>query len=245
LNEEHRIQAANGREMLLRKFKNWKLDLNDEAIRKILKKYDLKLAADFYYELASGKIDPLDVKSIFIEEEEESLKNRIEELLSPTEAKDLTFEGGDDFLIIDNNLKNVNHKLAKCCNPVFGDSVFGFVTINDGIKIHRNHCPNATQMKERFPYRILKAKWKNTESPGSFLTTIHVSGTDHLGIVSEISHIISKDIGAQLRSINIDSSRGKFEGTLKISVYNTDHLEFLIHKLKKVKGVTSVSRGEN
>jgi len=245
LNEEHRIQAANGREMLLRKFKNWKLDLNDEAIRKILKKYDLKLAADFYYELASGKIDPLDVKSIFIEEEEESAKNRIEELLSPTEAKDLTFEGGDDFLIIDNNLKNVNHKLAKCCNPVFGDSVFGFVTINEGIKIHRNNCPNATQMKERFPYRILKAKWKNTESPGSFLTTIHVSGTDHLGIVSEISHIISKDIGAQLRSINIDSSRGKFEGTLKISVYNTDHLEFLIHKLKKVKGVTSVSRGEN
>ena len=244
LNEEQKIQAANGREMLLRKFKNWKLDLNDEAIRKILKKYDFKLAADFYYDLAKGKIDPLDVKSIFIEEEEETAKSKVEEVL-PQTAKNLTFEGADDYLIIDNNLKNVNHKLAKCCNPVFGDSVFGFVTINDGIKIHRQKCPNAPQMKERFPYRIIQAKWKDTESPGSFLTTIYISGTDQLGIVSEISHIISKDMGAQLRSINIGSVQGKFEGALKISVYNTDHLEFLVHKLKKVNGVTSVSRGEN
>ncbi len=244
LNEERKNQAALGRETLARKFKNWKIELNDEAIRRILKKYDYKLAADFYFDLADGKIDPLDVKSIFTEKEEESTKNRIEELLPKNEVKDLTFDGGDDYLIIDNNLKNINHKLARCCNPVFGDSVFGFVTISEGIKIHRNNCPNAPQMKERFPYRVIKARWKNVESPGSFFTSVHISGTDETGIVADISHIISKDVGAQLRSINIETDRGKFEGILKLSVYNIDHLEFLIHKLKKIKGVTSVSRGE-
>jgi len=245
LNEEKRKQAAHGREILLRKFKNWKLDLNDEAIRKILKKYEFKLALDFYCELAEGKIDPLDIKSLFTEKEEgENARLKIEDLLPKKEIQELTFDGGEDYLVIDNNLKNINYKLARCCNPVFGDSVFGFVTINDGIKIHRNSCPNAPQMKERFPYRIIKAKWKDTASPGAFITTLYISGTDEKGIVSEISHIIAKDTGAQLRSINIGSERGKFEGVLKISVYNIDHLEFLIHKMKNVKGVISVTRGE-
>ncbi len=245
LNEEKRKQAAHGREILLRKFKNWKLDLNDEAIRKILKKYEFKLALDFYCELAEGKIDPLDVKSLFTEkEEDENVRRKIEDLLPKKEIQELTFDGGEDYLVIDDNLKNINYKLARCCNPVFGDSVFGFVTINDGIKIHRNSCPNAPQMKERFPYRIIKAKWKDTASPGAFLTTLYISGTDEKGIVSEISHIIAKDTGAQLRSINIGSERGKFEGVLKISVYNIDHLEFLVHKMKNVKGVISVTRGE-
>src|SRR5690606_19961635 len=98
----------------------------------------------------------------------------------------LTFESGDDFLVIDNNLKNVNYKLAQCCNPVFGDSIYGFVTIREGIKIHRNSCPNAPQMKERFPYRIIKAKWRDTTNKSSFLTSLHISGIDEEGIVSEI-----------------------------------------------------------
>jgi GTP diphosphokinase / guanosine-3',5'-bis(diphosphate) 3'-diphosphatase len=245
LNEEKKNLAAQGREILLRKFKNWKLDLNDEAIRKILKKYEFKLAVDFYCELANGRIDPLEVKSLFTgKTEEESTRKKIEELLPPREVQEFTFEGGDDYLVIDNNLKNINYQLARCCNPVFGDSIFGFVTIKEGIKIHRTSCPNAPQMRERFPYRVIKAKWKEITSPGAFITTLHVSGTDEAGIVSEISHIIAKDTGARLRSINIDSNRGRFEGILKISVYNLDHLEFLIHKMKKVKGVVSVTRGE-
>ena len=245
LNEEKKHVAAQGREILVRKFKNWKLELNDEAIRKILKKFDFKLAMDFYCALAEGKINPLEVKSLFTEkQEEESNRLKVEELLSAKEVEALTFDGGDDYLIIDNDLKNVNYQLARCCNPVFGDAVFGFVTIRDGIKIHRTRCPNAPQMKERFPYRIIKAKWKETVSPGAFYTTLHVSGVDEEGIVSDLSHIIAKDTGARLRSIHINSSRGKFEGMLKLSVYNIDHLEFLIHKMKKVKGVLSVTRGE-
>lgn len=246
LNEEKKNLAAQGREILLRKFKNWKLELNDEAIRKMLKKYDFKLAVDFYGEVANGKIDPLEIKSLFVEKPaEESPRQTMEELLPVQDVSDFSYDGGDDFLVIDNNLKDVNFKLARCCNPVYGDPVFGFVTINDGIKIHRTNCPNAPQMRERFPYRIIRARWKETTAPGAFLTTLHVSGTDEAGIVSEISHIIAKDTGARLRSININSHKGKFEGILKLSVLNLDHLEFLMHKMKKVKGVLSVSRGEH
>jgi GTP pyrophosphokinase len=247
LNEERNRQAAQGKEIIVRKFKNWKLELNDEAIRKMLKKYGFKLAADLYYDIAAGKIDPLDIKSLFAgKTEEESAKRTLEELLPKNEIKDLSFEGGDDFLVIDNNLRNLNYKLAPCCNPVFGDIIFGFVSIGEGIKIHRKNCPNAPQMRERFPYRIIKAKWREDSGAGrsSFLATLYISGTDELGIVSDISHIIAKDIGTQMRSINIESDRGNFEGILKVLVYNLDHLEFLIHKLKKVKGVISVTRGE-
>lgn len=244
LNEERNSQAANGREILIRKFKNWKMDLNDDAIRKMLKKFGFKLAVDLYFDVAIGKIDPLDIKSLFNEKEEEGAKSKVEELLPIKEVKELAFESGDDFLVIDNNLKNVNYKLAQCCNPVFGDGIFGFVTISEGIKIHRNNCPNAPQMKERFPYRVIKAKWRETTARSSFIATLHISGIDETGIVSEVTHIISKDIGAQMRSVNIESEQGKFEGRLKISVYNLDHLEFLVHKLKKVKGIISVTRGE-
>ncbi|MCY1722626.1 RelA/SpoT family protein [Prolixibacteraceae bacterium Z1-6] len=244
LNEERNSQASQGREILLRKFKNWKMDLNDDAIRKILKHFSFKLAVDLYYEIAIGKIDPLEVKSLFIEKEEESAKKTVEEILPKNEVKDLTYDGGDDFLVIDNNLKDVNYKLAQCCNPVFGDKIFGFVTITEGIKIHRVSCPNAPQMRERFPYRIIKAMWKDSTNRGSFLTSLHISGTDEVGIVSEVTHIIAKDMGTQMRAINISTEKGSFEGVLKISVYSLDHLEFLITKLKKVKGIISVTRGE-
>ena len=245
LSDEKKRMAAQGREMLIRKFKNWKLELNDDAIRKILKKYDFKLAVDFYFELAKGKIDPLDVKSVFTDKSvEESSPRKIEELVQDKLEKESSAGAEKDYLIIDDDLKNVNYKLAKCCNPVFGDSVFGFVTVNHGIKIHRNSCPNAIRLKERFPYRVVKAKWKESSVQGAFVTTLYISGSNEPGLVSEISHIIAKDTGAQLRSLNINSEKGKFDGILKISVHNVGHLEFLIQKMKKAKGVISVTRGE-
>ena len=194
--------------------------------------------------MESGKIAPLDVKAIFTKKEEESAKIKVEDLLTTNETKDLAFEGGDDFLIIDKDLKNIVYKLAQCCNPVFGDKIFGFVTISEGIKIHRRNCPNAPEMIQRYPYRIIKSKWRDTKSRSSFITTLHISGIDEVGVVSEISHVIAKDIGTQLSSINIESDKGKFEGILKVSVYSLDHLEFLIIKLNEVKGVVSVTRGK-
>jgi GTP pyrophosphokinase len=244
LSDEKKRVSAQGREILIRKFKNWKLELNDDAIRKILKKYEFKLAADFYYELAKGKIDPLDVKSAFTDKTAVEIGSvRIEELVQDKIVKEPAGDG-EDYLIIDDDLKNVNYKLARCCNPVFGDSVFGFVTVNHGIKIHRNSCPNAIQLKERFPYRVVKAKWKESSGQGAFVTTLFIAGSDEPGLVSDISHIIAKDTGAQLRSMNINTEKGKFDGILRLSVHNVGHLEFLIQKMKKVKGVISVTRGE-
>ena len=244
LNEEQRKEAANGREILLRKCKNWKVELNDEAIRKLLKHYKLKLAADLYYNIASEKTDVLEIKNLLTEKEEESSRVKIEEVLSTEDAGSLTFDSSDEFLIIDDQLKNVIYKLAPCCNPVFGDEIFGFVTINEGIKIHRKTCPNAPQMTRRFPYRMVKARWKGSSARGSYLATLFISGTGHDGLLPQITKVVAKDIGSQIRSVNIESEKGEFESILKISVRDREHLDFLIHRIKKIKGIVSVTRGD-
>lgn len=245
LNEERNNLASQGKEMIARKFKNWKIELNDEVVRKILKKYGFKLANDFYYDIAVNKIEPLEIKALVSEKpEEETTRLKIEDLLSKAEAKELQYENNDDILVIDNNIKNLNYRLAPCCNPVFGDSVFGFVTINEGIKIHRENCPNSPQMHERYPYRIIKARWQNSSFRSSFPTTLHISGTGDPDMLSNITSIISKDGGTHIRSVNIDSDSEKFDGIFKIMVYDLEHLDFLIQKLVKIKGVLSVTRGE-
>ncbi len=244
LNEARKREAANGKEVIIRKFKNWKIELNDETIRKLLKHYNLKLASDLYYNISTGKIDTLHIKSLVKEEEKLSVRSKLEEILPSDLIREVPADSGDDFMIIDSNIKDVNYKLAPCCNPVYGDEIFGFVTIHEGIKIHRISCPNAPQMIERFPYRLVKARWRPASGKGSFLTTLFITGKDTLGIVSEISHVIAKDFGVQMRSINVESDRGEFKGMLKILVHNLEHLDFLIHKLKNMKGITSVSRGD-
>lgn len=245
LNEARKREAANGREILLRKFKNWKIELTDDIIRKLLKHYGIKLASDLYFQISTGKIDTLQIKSLIREEEKEALRSRLGEILPADPGKELVADGGDDFMIIDSNIRDVNYKLAPCCNPVYGDEIFGFVTIHEGIKIHRVSCPNAPQMVERFPYRLVKARWKPTTGRGSFLTTLFITGVDSLGIVSEISHVIAKDLGVQMRSINVESNRGEFRGVLKIWVHNLEHLDFLLHKLRNLKGINSVTRGDH
>ncbi len=245
LNEEKKREAANGKEILNRKFKNWKIELTDEIIRKLLKNWGLKLASDLYYQISRGKIDTLQIKAFVRAEEKQSVRSKLEEILPSEAPRDVGGEGSDDYLIIDNSILNVNYKLAPCCNPVYGDEIFGFVTIRDGIKVHRVSCPNAPQMIERFPYRLIKAKWRQTSAKGSFLTTLFINGTDSLGIVSEISHVIARDFGVQMRSIHVDSDKGEFRGVLKIWVHSVEHLDFLMHKLRNMKGISSVSRGEN
>jgi len=246
LNEEQKKEAENGKEMLLRKLKNWKIEYNDIVIRDLLKHYKLKLAADLYYNVSVGKIEPLEIKEILTGgKKEETVQEKLSEILPASDLKDLTFDSGGDFLVIDNDIKNINYKLAQCCNPIFGDNIFGFVTIREGIKIHRVNCPNARQMIERYPYRVIKARWKETGKRNSFQTTIHISGTDEMGLVSDISHIISKDVGVQMRSISVNSENGNFEGTLRVYVNDLAHLDFLMQKLRNVRGVLSVGRADN
>jgi guanosine-3',5'-bis(diphosphate) 3'-pyrophosphohydrolase len=244
LNEDVKREAENGKEILFRKVKNWKIEYNDESIRKLLKHFKFKLAQDLYYNVSIGKIDPLEIKDLLVEKKEESAKLLVADMLPKEKVQELEFSSGDDYLVIDNNLKNVIYKLAPCCNPIFGDDIFGFVTIGEGIKIHRSSCPNAPQMIERYPYRFIKAKWQETKKKSSFQATIRISGTDEMNIVGQISHVVSKDIGVQMRSINIDSSNGAFDGTLRVFVNGLDHLDFLMNKLKSINGVVSVSRAD-
>ncbi|RKD89902.1 RelA/SpoT family protein [Mangrovibacterium diazotrophicum] len=245
LNEERKREAENGKEILTRKLKNWKIEYNDELIRTLLKHYQLKLAQDLYYNISVEKIDTLDIKEVITaKDDNQSAKSKLEESLPVEQYNDMEFTGGDDYLVIDNNIKDVTHKLAQCCNPIFGDDIFGFVTIKEGIKIHRSSCPNARQMFERYPYRIIPAKWRDSNKKSSFQATIKLSGTDDVGIVAQISHVISKDIGVSMRSINIDSTNGEFEGTLRVYVNNIEHLEFLMRKLQHIKGIVHVSRAD-
>jgi GTP pyrophosphokinase len=244
LNEEVKKEAENGKELLLRKIKNWKIEYNDDSIRKLLKHFKLKLAQDLYYNISIGKIDPLEIKELLVEKKEETAKQLISEILTKEKIQELEFTSGDDYLVIDNNLKNVIYKLSPCCNPIFGDPIFGFVTIKEGIKIHRLTCPNAPQLYERYPYRIIKAKWQETKKKSSFQATIRIAGTDEQGIVGQISYVLSKDIGVQMRSINIDTNNGAFDGTLRVYVNGLDHLDFLMNKLKSINGVISVTRAD-
>lgn len=245
LNEERKREADNGKEILRRKFKNWKIELSDQVMRDVLKYYKLKLAADLYYNISTGKLDVLEIKELVLGKREETQQERLKEILPTQEIKELSFDTSDDYLIIDNNLKDINYKLAVCCNPIFGDEIFGFVTIQEGIKIHRLTCPNAKQMTDRYPYRLIKAKWNNTGKRNSFQAAIHISGSDRKGIVTDISRIITKEVGIQMRSIAINSENKSFDGTLRVFVNDLEHLDFLIQKLKNIKGVHLVSRSDS
>ena len=148
----------------------------------------------------------------------------------------------EDVLVIDQNLKGLDYKLAKCCNPIYGDDVFGFVSVTGGIKIHRTDCPNAGELRSRFGYRIVKARWAGKSEGTQYPITLRVVGHDDIGIVTNITSIISKETGITLRSIGIDSHDGLFSGTLTIMVGDTGRLEALIKKLRTVKGVKQVAR---
>ena len=152
--------------------------------------------------------------------------------------------GSAEQLVIGDDIKNVEYKLATCCNPISGDEVFGFVTVNEGIKIHRVSCPNAVQLMSNYAYRIIKARWKGQEEL-EFLTGIRFGGIDDVGLVNKITEIISKESGVNMQSISFDSNDGIFEGKVMAYVNDTEHLQALMSKLKKVGGVRTVERIEN
>jgi GTP pyrophosphokinase len=245
LKEEKLKEAENGKEILKRRFKNWKIDFQDVFIRKLLHHYKYNDAIDLYFDIATEKLDLLEIKDIVTENEKHTeakpvpiQEGALEKLVKNTQAE------SDDFLVIDNRLSNVDYRLGKCCNPIFGDNVFGFVTIGTGITIHRLNCPNAKQLISKYDYRIVKARWRHTEGSRTFLATIRITGVDDIGIVSNISDVISKDLRVNMRSIAVESNDGLFEGTLTVFVSDTSHLDALIKKINKVKGVMSVKRIE-
>ena len=248
LKEMEARQTEFAKETLERKFKNRKVDYDEAVMMRLIKKLGYKTVTEFYQDIAVEKLDANDVLDRFLElkkketEISENIVYRSAEGYSlQAPADDQTFK--DDVLVIDQNLKGLDFKLAKCCNPIYGDEVFGFVTITGGIKIHRCDCPNAREMHARFPYRIVKARWAGKSQGKQYPITLRIIGHDDIGIVTNITSIISKESHILLRSIGIDSHDGLFSGMLTVMVDDTSNLEALIKKLRTVKGVKQVSRG--
>ncbi len=237
------------KEMLERKFKNRKLEIEDSIMFHVVKKMGFKEVSDFYKQIADGILDTNDVIEKYIELKEgekvvtgDNVARSAEEfVLDESKVAGLNVPMNDDVLIIDRNLKGIDYQLARCCTPIYGDSVFGFVTINGGIKIHRTDCPNAPELRRRYGYRIVKAKWSGKGS-SQYSITLRIIGNDDIGIVNNLTSIISKDEKLVLRSINIDSHDGLFSGNLEVMIDDTSRLEALIKKLRAVRGVKQVDR---
>ena len=235
------------KEMLERKFKNRKLEMEDSIMQVLIRKLGFKEVSDFYRQIADGTLDVNHVIDRYIELQQGDqpvIGNNVAEsaanfVLDETRLPSNAIQ--DDVLVIDKNLKGIDYQLARCCQPIYGDKVFGFVTVTGGIKIHREDCPNAPELRKRFGYRIVKAKWSG-KGASQYAITLRVIGNDDIGIVNNLTSIISKDEKLILRSINIDSNDGLFSGNLTIMIDDNTRLEALLRKLRTVKGVKQVER---
>ncbi|MBP5776228.1 MAG: bifunctional (p)ppGpp synthetase/guanosine-3',5'-bis(diphosphate) 3'-pyrophosphohydrolase [Prevotella sp.] len=237
------------KEMLERKFKNRKIEQDESTMMHTIKKMGFKEVSDFYKQIADGILDVNAVieKYIEVRDGEKTItgdnqaRSASEFELDDSKIAGLNTNLSDDTLVIDRNLKGLDYQLARCCAPIYGDPIFGFVTINGGIKIHRMDCPNAPELRRRYGYRIVKAKWSGKGS-SQYSITLRVIGSDDIGIVNNLTSIISKDERLVLRSINIDSHDGLFSGNLVVMLEDTSRLESLLKKLRTVKGVKQVER---
>ena len=239
------------KEILERRFKNRKVDVEESIMSHLIKRMGFKETSDFYKQIVDNKLDANDVVDRYIEERDRELNQKMAGVVRS--AEEFSFDaqsgqtvsynniGNDDELVIDQNLKGVDYSLAQCCHPIYGDPIFGFVTVSGGIKIHCQNCPNAPELRKRFGYRIVKARWSG-KGQSQYNITLRIVGNDDLGIVNNITSIISKEEKIVMKSINIDSHDGLFSGNLNVLVDDTSKLESLLKKLRTVKGVKSVAR---
>ena len=249
LKEMESRQALLAKEELERKMKNKKLDYEEPVLMHTMSKLGYKIVTDFYAALADGKLDMNNVLEAYAQQQRfdhgEAEKTgptlSADQFVMPEDEKVKRQTEQGDVLVIDQNLKGLDFQMAKCCQPVYGDAVFGFVTSGGGIKIHREDCPNAPQLRQRFGYRIVRAKWAGKRG-SQYAITLRVIGNDDIGIINNITNIISKEEKILLRSISIDSNDGLFNGSLTVMLDDTSRLQQLIKKLKTVKGVKNVSR---
>ena len=246
LKEEAGKQVDIAKEMLSRRMKNRKIEQDESVLMQLIKKLKYKTVTDFYVDIAAEKLDVNWIIDQYLEMGSKDMSHK--DLSSATSANKFVYKAhseevsSGDELIIDQNLTGIDYKLAKCCNPIYGDEIFGFVS-TQGIKIHRTNCPNATDLFSRFGYRVIKARWSGKSAGSSrYISTLKVIGNDQINIVSNLISIISKEDGVQLRSISIDSNDGLFQGNISVVLASTSMLEHLIKKLKSVKGVKTVDR---
>ncbi len=242
-------QTEFAKETLERKFKNRKIGYEEAILMRLIRKLGFKTVTDFYQSIADESIDVNEIIDRYVEmqkkesEQNDDIVYRSAQDFSIQQSSEIQKSFKDDVLVIGKDLKGIDFTLAKCCNPIYGDEVFGFVTISGGIKIHRCDCPNAKEMRTRFPYRIVRARWAGKSLGKQYPIPLRIIGHDDIGIITNITSIINKEDNISLRSIGIDSHDGLFSGMLTVMVDDTSKLEQLIKKLRTVKGVKQVSRG--
>ncbi len=243
LKEEKRRVAEDGKEILERKLKSLKITYNTENINKIANFFKFPSSQELFYNVAKGAIDIKNLRNYVANERSEDanqnqFQSHINGLVEKINKKDDTILIGDDY-------QKVDYTLAPCCNPIPGDDIFGFLTVNDGIKIHRTSCPNASKLMANYGYRILKAKWASLHNNVAFLTGLKIVGIDDVGLVNKITTVISQDFKVNIRSLSISSNEGIFEGDIMVFVNDTNQLDSLIKHLKQIPGITGVTRYES
>lgn len=246
IKERENKQAELGKELLERRLKNRKIEIDDAMLMKLIKKMSYKTVTDFYNAIAAETIDINDILGACDSLQE----SKAAEAAERVSAEEFSLHRSDDdntpstdVLIIGDNVKGLNYRMARCCNPIYGDDVFGFVSAEGVIKIHRTDCPNAANIRERSPYRIIDTRWSG-KIGAQFAATLNIVGTDDIGIVTNITSIINKHSNVSLRNISVNSQDGLFQGYVVVGISDTSSLDDLIKKIKTVKGVKDVRRSK-
>ncbi len=243
LKEEKKSAALEGKEIVKRKLKQMKVELNSEILEKLTLYFKVKTPLDLYYQVGEGVIPATSIKKFKEELDVQNVntKARISDAKSFSKAVSKIKGEPQDLLLIGDDMDILDYKLAKCCNPIPGDDVFGFVTVNEGIKIHRTNCPNAPELMANYGYRIVPAKWMPRKEL-AYLSGLKVIGTDRMSLINDITKVISAELKVNMRSLSIDTEGGIFEGNIMLYVHDKSHLDTLIKKLEKVNGVVKVTR---
>jgi GTP diphosphokinase / guanosine-3',5'-bis(diphosphate) 3'-diphosphatase len=241
LRETKKRIASDGKEILERRLAKFKATITDENLKVLLKFYDYNDATELYYQIAKGRVDLKRIKEIADKNGKLKYTSVTGAIKQSFESLMNTFKTKKEDLILGDESTEFDYKLSPCCNPIPGDDVFGFLTINDGIKIHRTNCPNAEELRANYAYRIIKAKWKS-QKIREFLATVRFEGIDDIGLVHNVTTIISQDLNVNMKSISFESNDGVFEGKITLYVTDTKHLNELIVKLKKVNGIKKIER---
>ncbi len=244
LRSEEREIAEEGKELLRRKLRQMKFKFNDRIINAMVSHFKLKTSLDLYYRIGIGTIDNKMLKKFAAEQNSrlwQFLKRRPSDKSKQKDVNTGQISSFYDMLVFGKNKETLDYTLSPCCNPIAGDDVFGFVSINDGIKVHKNECPNAISLHSNYGYRIVSAHWVDS-SKGFFTGIIRLSGIDRLGLVNEVTNLISNAHNVDIKQINFDTENGTFTGDIKLHVRHAATLYMLIKKLEKVTGIDKVVR---
>jgi GTP pyrophosphokinase len=244
LGEGEFAKATDGKELLGRRLKNWKMELDDETTAAIIKKQQFKTINAFYAAIGDGTIDVADVKEWILEYKQGNQPQTAAPVEDKKPKELIQEKGSDDILIIDaKNVKGIDYRMARCCNPVFGDDVFGFVTRTEGIKIHRMSCPNASRLMDMYPYRIQKVKWSETPSTGNFQTGLRITTALEPHVINEIMDIVNS-FRASIRLFNVaeNNRQGTYEISMKIAVPSSLELDKVTSQIRNLRNVVKISR---